>query len=358
MIACRAPGRAELLGNHTDYNEGFVLAFAVDRGTTVRGGPRPDNRVVLNSENLARTCETALDRIAPQTAEPWANYVLGVVHGFQARGASGPGFDLSISSDLPLGAGLSSSAALECSAARFLQRLWNTAFDDITLAKIGQAAEHGFAGVKCGLLDQITSLFGRDERVVAIDCRSLEVDLIPAPKGCVFILAQSGAYHALVTGEYNERRASCEAAAAALGVPFLRDATDAALDAARARLSSLHHRRARHITGENRRVAEARAALARGDNAALGRLMFESHESSRVNFENSCPELDFLVESARTAPGCLGARLSGGGFGGATLNLVEEPHAAAFQSHIAAAFQHRFQRPCAMLPTRAAGGPL
>ncbi len=355
MVEAFAPGRVELLGNHTDYNGGLVLAFAVERGVTLRGRAREDRRVILRSAAFPGVHEATLDDLAPSREHPWANYLVGVIAHFRRRGFDGPGFEATDSSDLPSGAGLSSSAALECAMARFLQKLWGTDLPDIELAKIGQAAEHEFAGVRCGLLDQITSLFGRRGNIVSIDCRSLEVGLLPAPEGCVFVVADSGVKHALVAGEYNERRASCEAAARALGVEALRDVTPEMLEAAAGHLDGKPLMRARHVVGENARVALGREALARGDAAALGALMFDSHESSRANFENSCEALDFLVGAARGTGLCLGARLSGGGFGGATVNLVREREADAFCGALAASYRGRYGREPALLVTHAGG---
>ena len=357
MITVHAPGRAELLGNHTDYNEGFVLAIGVDRGITLTGSARADSRIVLNATSPVSRYEGALDEVAPSRSESWANYLLGVVHEFQRHGASGPGFELTITSDLPPGAGLSSSAALECSAARFLQGLWGTSFDDLTLARMGQAAEHQFVGVRCGLLDQMTSLFARQDHVLHLDFRTLAVEALPVVPGCRFVVVQSGVKHALVAGEYNERRESCEGAARALGVPFLRDVTPARLEADAGQLTPVQLKRARHVVGENDRVARAREAFAAGDAGVLGRLMLESHESSRLNFENSCPELDHLVAAAAAAPGCLGARLSGGGFGGATINLVRADSVPAFIEAVSSAFAAQHGRRPEWLETSASGAP-
>lgn len=344
MIEAFAPGRAELLGNHTDYNGGLVLALALRLGVTARGEARADGRLAIRSRALGRAFEGDLATLAPSRDEPWANYVLGVVDEFRRRGASGPGFELELDSTVPVGAGLSSSAALECAAARFLQACWGTSFSDLDLALMAQAAEHRWAGVSCGLLDQLSSLFGEPGAAVFIDGRSLEVERIALPADVAFVAARSGVAHALVAGEYNARRAACEAAARALGVAALRDVDTAALLASAA-LSPLERRRALHVVGEIERVARARELLLAGDAAALGPLMFDSHISSRINFENSCAELDLLVEAAAEAPGCLGARLSGGGFGGSTINLVRADAVDAFRAALADAFEHRLGRP-------------
>jgi galactokinase len=335
MLKVYAPGRAELLGNHTDYNEGFVLSLAVNRGITLTGEARNDNRIILHDVSYMKTSyETTLDAIRPLKEPNWPNYILGVVAQYLKAGHKLGGFEFSITSDLPVGAGLSSSAALEISTALFLQKAFNISVDPLTTTKFAQAAEHQYAGVKCGLLDQISSLMSRENCATYIDCRTYEVKNIPLPAGACFIVANSGAKHALVGGEYNERRSDCEAAAHALGVPFLRDVTSSSLDAGRSKMSDRQYHRARHVVGENERVLAALEALKAGQLADFGKLMFASHESSIHNFENSCVELDALVASAKKFPGAYGARLSGGGFGGATINLVDPKQADAFIKHL------------------------
>jgi galactokinase len=323
-----APGRAELLGNHTDYNEGLVMSFAVGHGTTVKGWRRDDGAIVVQAKDLGRGVRLESGEPVAPRSEPgdtWANYALGVVAGLQELGEISSGFHLEISSNLSMGAGLSSSAALEMATALCLDTLFGLGLPQITLARVGQTAEHRFVGVKCGLLDQISSLMSREQHATYLDCRSYEVSHVPIPVGLRFVVANSGVKHALVAGEYNERRRSCEEAAQWTGVVALRDLELTALDNARrlGGLPDLAWKRARHVVTENARVAAGAALLKSGDAEGFGRLMFESHESSREFFENSCPELDVLVEAARRVPGCLGARLSGGGFGGATINLVK-----------------------------------
>ncbi len=319
-----APGRVEWLGNHTDYNDGLVLGIGLDAGTTVRGCARPDKILSMFAADLGCRYEAAFDNLEPVTSEPWANYVLGVAAGFIKRGAVPLGLDIEIRSNVPLGAGLSSSAALECSTSRMLQQAWGTDFDDLELARIGQESEHLFAGVRCGLLDQIVSLFSRRHHAVFLDARSLEIQRVPVPDEARFVIAQTGVKHELSDGAYNARRAECEEAAHVLGVGKLREADMAMLERAATdgRLSGNPLKRARHIVGENARVEAAIAGLRREDLAAVGLAMNESHESSRTLFENSCAELDALAALARGLQGCFGARLTGGGFGGAVLALV------------------------------------
>lgn len=357
MITSYAPGRAEWLGNHTDYNDGLVLGIGLEVGTTVTARLLPGRELILHAEDLGESRRGELDDLQPVEPGSWANYVIGVAAGFLARGVKGCGAELGIRSTVPMGAGLSSSAALECATAGALQQMWGTDFSDMELAKIGQAAEHQFAGVRCGLLDQVTSLFARRDQAVFFDCRTLEVQRIPVPAEARFMIIQSGVKHALADGAYNDRRAECEEAAAILGVVKLREANLVMIDeaAAAGRLQGAPLRRARHVVGENARVASAVAALRAGDLAGVGRLMNESHESSRSLFENSCEELDFLAAEARAVPGCLGARLTGGGFGGAVLALVSSHAETAFLERVNTRLAKAWGREPRILATSASG---
>lgn len=353
-----APGRVEWLGNHTDYNDGLVLGIGLDLGTSVSAVPRGDGVLAMTAADIGRRCEAALDALGPSSAEPWANYVIGVAAGFIARGAKPCGLDVEVRSDVPMGAGLSSSAALECAVARTLQQAWGADFDDLELARIGQEAEHKFAGVRCGLLDQIVSLFSTRDHAVFIDCRSLEIKRVPVPSGARFVVAQTGVKHALADGAYNARRAECEEAAHVLGVDKLRGADMAMVEqaASEGRLSGEPLKRARHIVGENARVLDAVEALARGDLASVGATMNASHESSRVLFENSCAELDALAGLARGLDGCLGARLTGGGFGGAILALARAGETDAFVSELRKRAEPLLGHEPQVLVTGAGGG--
>lgn len=353
----RAAGRAEWLGNHTDYNDGLVLGIGLEVGATVEARVTGDRRLVMRAADLDETGECPLDDLQPVASGSWANYVIGVAAGFMARGALAAGVALEIRSTVPMGAGLSSSAALEGATARALQQAWGTNFDDMELAKIGQEAEHKFAGVRCGLLDQVTSLLARRDHAVFLDCRSLEVQRVPVPPEARFVIVQSGVKHALSDGAYNERRAECEEAARLLGVDKLRDATPVMLDEGEksGRLSGAPLGRARHVVGENARVAAAVEALRAGDLGTVGRLMNESHESSRTLFENSCGELDFLAAAARSISGCHGARLTGGGFGGAVLALVQCGTEDAFVKSISERVNQAWGRVPQILVTGAGG---
>ncbi|MDP9099010.1 MAG: galactokinase [Verrucomicrobiota bacterium] len=325
-VRASAPGRVELLGNHTDYNEGVVLAAAIDRGLAVSGHAREDGMISLRSSSMGQVA-VPLRGLQPQIgAAHWANYVLGVVSEFVARGISVPGFSVEVDGDLPPGNGLSSSAALEVATAFFLQKLCPARFAAMEIAKMCQRAEEMFTGVRSGLLDQVTSIFGKANHAVFFDARSEEVRAVPFPADFALVVAQTGAPRALAAGKYNERRAETRAAAQALGVSALRAISSAEI-AARPGLPELSRRRALHVVTENERVWLALELLDRGDGPGFGLLMNQSHESSRVNFENSTAELDQLVEAARQLPGVLGSRLTGGGFGGATISLCERSRA-------------------------------
>ena len=270
-----APGRAEWLGNHTDYNDGLVIGIGLEVGATVTARSTGDRQLVLRALDLGESLALGLHALHPVETGSWANYAIGVAAGFIARGAEAHGLELEICSTVPMGAGLSSSAALECATARVLQQVWSTDFDDMELARIGQEAEHKFAGVRCGLLDQVTSLFAKRDHAVFFDCRSLVVERVPVPPEARFVIVQSGVKHALSDGAYNDRRTECEEAARILGVEKLRGATSQMLDEGEksGRLQGAPLRRARHVVGENARVAAAAEALRAGDLAAVGCLM-------------------------------------------------------------------------------------
>jgi galactokinase len=361
-IETYAPARAELLGNHTDYNEGLVMAIAINVGTRIRGEARKDNLLQLESEGFPDTWSGDLNALEPQK-EPdptWPNYMIGVAQALKDRGVKLTGATLSVSTTIPIGSGLSSSAALEMATALQMLKLSHAQnqvqLDDLDIARAGQWAEHQFSGVKCGLLDQISVLMGKAGHVTFIDCRSFEVRHVPVSDEVEFVIVHSGANHALTGGEYNERRSDCEEAARALGYPALRDVTPGELEERKGELKEQVYHRAAHVVGENARVATAVSCLAQGNMEAFGKLMFESHRSSIEHFANSCEELDFLVETAQGIDGCLGARLSGGGFGGATINLVTRESAESFGQQMAEAFRKKYSNDPLILVSPACDG--
>ncbi len=363
----RAPGRLELLGNHTDYNLGLVMSLAVDKFMFMASTPRPDGRIELASSAFSGRETFFCDRLEKSPAAPWTHYVKGVLQQLRRHGVSFGGFNATVHGTIPLGAGLSSSAALEIATALTVRRLYPFSMTDtglaappqrdakgelppldrrekVALARLCQAAESQFVGVNCGLLDQLSSLFGKASHVIQIDCLEVGVTHDPFPTGVAVVVCDSGAKHELVAGEYNERRRRCESAAAALGVKALRFVNPAQLEAGRAQLQDEDYRCAYHIVGENQRVTFGDRALREGDIEQFGQYLFQSHESSRDFFKNSCPELDCLVELARAQPGCLGARLSGGGFGGATINLVRQAEVERFSNALHQQYYERTGR--------------
>ncbi len=354
LISAYAPGRVELLGNHTDYNAGVVLGAAIDRGLTVRGGSRDDQRIAITSETMG-ALEVDARGLQPNSNHRWANYVLGVASELRAPGLTTTGFSLEITGDLPAGAGLSSSAALELATALFLLKLAQRTLPRLEIAKACQRAEHRYAGVQSGLLDQVTSLFGKKDHAVFFDCRTEEVRTVSFPAGLALVIADSGKRRELTSGVYNRRREETHAAARALGVPALRDMTLHDLEA-RSDLPELLRRRARHIVSENERVLRALDFLAAGNSEAFGQLLNESHQSSRENFENSTPELDRLVAIARSLPGVLGARLTGAGFGGAAIVLVERARAGEVARKISRRYEKQTGFCAAPIVTRIAEG--
>src|SRR5437763_8413644 len=329
MITARAPGRVELLGNHTDYNQGVVLGAAIDRGINVTGNRRDDGMIQIHSHNSGKV-EIPLSELRPLSEDRWANYALGVVRELIALGVPVTGFHAQVTGDVPVGAGLSSSAAFELAMALFVLKLFPREVAPLEIAKACQRAEHRYVGVQSGLLDQVIALFGHANHAVFFDCRSEDILRVSFPSRLALIVAESGKERALATSEYNLRREETHAAARALGVPALRDVTSGDLGG-RSDLPDIVRRRAMHVVGENDRVWRAVKLLEAGDGIGFGRLMNESHESSRQNFDNSTPELDLLVSIAEKLPGVLGARLTGAGFGGAIVVLCErsEAHSTA-----------------------------
>jgi len=350
-----ASGRLEVLGNHTDYNQGLVLAMGVDFNLEIHARRRNDRLLLFHAKDLGQKWQGSLNDLFPQPKVDWANYLLGVLQGLKDRGITLGGLELELYSSLPMGAGLSSSAALTVATQRCLQNLWGFTMPVIEMAKISQEAEHRYAGVKCGLLDPMTILHAKKEHLVLIDFRSLEVQTIRLPKEAIFIVASCGEKHALIDGEYNERRTSCEEAARIMGIPSLREIGFQDLIKRKGELPDQLYRRALHVVGEIHRVERAVVSLKKNDLAGFGKLLNESQESSQRNFENSIPALDKLYEASKSSPGHLGARLSGGGFGGSTLHLIQAHQQTEFLSTFQKDAERRLGHSTEFFVTRPSG---
>lgn len=334
----RAPGRVNLIGEHTDYNEGFVMPAAIDLAAWAAVAPQEGREVRVVSLDLDEEFAFSLDDEAGRRGQ-WTDYVEGVARALEAGGFRLRGARLLVSSDVPIGSGLSSSAALEVSSARALLAAAEAEADPLTVARLCQRAENEFVGVRSGIMDQYASCFGREGSALLLDCRSLESEALPLPDGVTIVVCNTMVKHSLAGGEYNLRRADCEEAARLLGVRALRDVTAEEFARRADELPERLRRRARHVITENARVGEAAAALTSSDLAAFGRAMNESHSSLRDDYEVSCKELDLMADLGRARPGVYGARMMGGGFGGCTINLVEESAVEGFLREVPEAYE-------------------
>ena len=361
----RAPGRVNLIGEHTDYNDGFVLPMALDRAAWIALAPRDDDVVRLLAADLDQRgtfrLASAVSRDTRGDAHAerggWLEYPRAVAWALQSNdGHALRGFDGVLASDVPRGAGLSSSAAVELAVAAAFRESSGFAWDPVDVARRMQRAENLWVGVASGIMDQLIGAAGVAGHALLIDCRDLSTRRVRLPEGCSVVVLDTGTRRGLVGSAYNERRKQCEAAAAALGVTALRDADLAALEAVRGALDDVAFRRARHVISENARVLEAASAAEAGDAATLGRLMDASHESLRDDFEVSSPALDHAVAAARAAPGCLGARMTGAGFGGCAVALVDADATEAFVEQAADGYLRRSGQAGSFLVATAADG--
>ena len=338
----RAPGRVNLIGEHTDYNGGFVLPMAIDFEARIAARARPDRKVRMVAIDLGgKRSEFTLDDIRTDRVQRWSNYVRGVALFLQERGAKLPGLDLVIHSTVPIGSGLSSSAALEVCAATLMVALSDHSITPVEMADLCRRVENEFVGVQSGIMDQFIATLARGGNALLIDCRDLSYRHVPMPRGATIVVCDTTKRRGLVSSEYNRRRAECEEAAREMGVRLLREISPAEFARLQVTLPPTVAKRARHVISENARVLEAVEAMAENDLSRLGRLINESHSSLRDDYQVSSPELDLLVEIARAQTGCLGARLTGAGFGGCTVNLVEDAHVQAFSQSVAREYQAR-----------------
>ena len=341
----RAPGRLEILGNHTDYNEGFVLSCATGQATEMAIAAIPGRICKLQNPPLKGEFTIDLDDMDTPRPKDWTNYIKGVLVELRRRGISYPAFEVLFKSSVPLSAGMSSSAALEMAFCMALKQLAGIDLPLPEWARVGQSVENVYLGLKSGLLDQFSSLYGKKDSFILCDFRSVEVlKTVTMPSGWKIVVANTMVKHNLVESDYNQRRESCERATKVIQGKFpqvktLRDVSSAMLEECKSILDHTDYLRAKHVVGEDERVMKGVELLEAGKVEEFGALWFQSHESSRDCFENSCPELDVLVELAHTIPGCVGARLSGGGFGGISIHLVRESEAQNYCERLAAAYK-------------------
>jgi galactokinase len=340
----RAPGRINLIGEHTDYNDGLVMPAAIDLSTWVAIAPRGDRRIEVYSDNLSDGSSFDLDEREPRARRHWSDYVRGVAVMLERAGHRLAGANLFVCSELPIGSGLSSSAAIEVAVGFGLLDAAGYNIDNVELAKLCQRAESEFVGMRCGIMDQFISCCGRQGQALVLDCRSLDYRQLRIPDGIRLVICNTMVKHELASGEYNRRRADCEAGARRLaeilpGVTSLRDVTLEDLEKHKGSLTDIIYRRCRHVISENARVAAAAEALECGDLGRFGILMGDSHLSLKDDYEVSCDELDLMVELSERGAGVFGSRMMGGGFGGCTINLVRSEKVEEFKREVAAEYE-------------------
>jgi len=357
-----APGRVNVIGEHTDYNDGFVLPMAIEFYTVMAAARPSRNDGMLQIRSTAEKETASIDTSKPITTSPlkWSNYPRGVIAGFAARGLNPGGLNVLLHSTVPLGGGLSSSAALEVCTATLLEAATGKKLDPVEKALLCQKAEHEFAGVPCGIMDQFISVMGRESHLLLLDCRSRKTELVPMGDPAVeLLIANTNVRHELGSGQYARRRAQCEAAALILGVRALRDASASALEQQKSKMDGEVFRRARHVIGEIERTLQAAAAIRASNWQKTGELMYASHRSLRDDYEVSCVELDALVEIAESiglSGGVYGCRMTGGGFGGCTVALVKRESVAAITQKLAADYKKRTGLEATIFGSRPAAG--
>ncbi len=329
-IIVRSPGRVNIIGEHTDYNNGFVLPAAIDKAAYIAISLREDEEIHLAALDLNETFSTTISSLKPVGDVSWPNYILGSAAQFLKRGVALKGFNAVLTSDVPMGAGLSSSAAVECATVFALNELLQTNIDRVAMVGMAQKAEHEFAGVMCGIMDQFASMMGKESQVIKLDCRSLEYEYVPFKlDGYKIVLLNTNVKHSLASSEYNTRRNECMQAVAWIQahhpeVQSLRDATVAMLDEHVLPKDSIVYNRSRFVVDEINRLVTACQDLQQGNIESMGQKMFATHDGLSKQYAVSCKELDFLVDFVRNRPEVIGARMMGGGFGGCTINLVQE----------------------------------
>jgi galactokinase len=358
-----APGRVNIIGEHIDYNDGFVLPMAIDRYTVIAAAPTADGAQRIQLRSTAGNGAISVDLsqpVKPAAKRAWSNYPVGVIAGFLARGVNPGGFDALIHSTVPLGGGLSSSAALEVATATLLEAMTGHKLDPVDKALLCQKAEHEYAGMPCGIMDQFISVMAKENHLLLLDCRSRRAELVPMTDASMgFLIVNTNVKHELTGGEYAKRRAQCEQAAKTLGLASLRDATADMLERAHAKMEEVVFRRARHVITEIERTIHAAEGVRASNWPTVGQLMYASHASLRDDYEVSCPELDTVVEIAGAIGpkgGVSGCRMTGGGFGGCAVALVRTDAVTAVSERIAAEYERRTRIKPTLFVSRPAGG--
>ncbi len=348
-LIVQAPGRINLIGEHTDYNGGFALPAAIDKQiiVTLQKNNHP-SVCTIEAENVHDSVQINLKDLPYNTDKVWLKYIIGVVEELRKRGASIDGFDAKFTGNVPLGAGMSSSAALECSFALGLNQLFDLNFDKMTLVKIAQKAEHNYVGSMCGIMDQYASMMGKKDHVLLLDCQKESHQFYPIDlENYEILIINSNVKHSLADSEYNTRRRECESGVAIIQkvypkVQFLRDVSTDQLEDFKNQMTSTIFNRCQYVVEENDRVLRAVAMLEKGNLTELGQLMYQSHAGLQNKFEVSCAELDYLVNQTRNQPYIIGARMMGGGFGGCTINLIENGTSNQFIDKVSSSYEHKF----------------
>lgn len=349
-LVVRSPGRVNIIGEHTDYNNGFVLPAAIDKAVYVGVAPSTDTKIRLYALEFNAAFEADINELNPVDAG-WPNYILGVVAQLRKRGLNLTGFDLLIDGDVPFGAGMSSSAAVECAVAYSLNELFALGLSKLEMVKMAQAAEHEFAGVKCGIMDQFASMFGKEGYVIKLDCATLDFEYVPLQlEGYRLVLMNTNVKHSLASSAYNQRRQECERGVQLIAekyssVSSLRDADLNMLRECVEAFDPVVFRRCKYVVEEKQRLLDACEALQDGDIPRLGALMFQTHNGLSTEFEVSCPELDFLVSAVSDDEAVLGARMMGGGFGGCTINIIRETEIERVTERVAKDYEAAMKLP-------------
>lgn len=346
-ILVDSPGRINIIGEHTDYNEGFVFPAAIDKGIITAIGKSKTGFCTVVANDLNEKHEFSTDDIKPLVDGNWKNYILGVVGEIQKQSIKVPAFNMVFGGDIPNGAGLSSSAALENSLVFGLNELFDLGLKREEMILISQKAEHNYVGVRCGIMDQYSSMFGKTNHALLLDCRTQKAKSIKIDfKDFEIVLINTNVAHKLVDAEYNDRRNVCEKVASLLHINALRDATETTLNTIKKQLSEDEYQKALYVVQENERVLKAANMIAENDIPGLGNLLFEAHKGAQQQFKISCKELDFLVEKAKQNPHVIGARMMGGGFGGCTINIVKKDYIKDYTKEVAGAYYKEFKKAC------------